>query len=322
MMGVRTMRHVVDEVHAGRTPEAAAAAAARWNGGSLTWVRSSANHVFRLSRPDQEWYLRLAPASERRRDAIEAELDFVRHCAEAGVAVARPVPSAGGALVEEVLSGSAGCCAVVFEALWGRQVDWDALDEPMARAWGRALARLHRASETFPAAGRPAWADEARAALASVPTNEGGIVAELESGLAWLGTMPTGESGLLHGDFELDNLVWDGARCQACDFDSCVYGPYALDIAIALQDVWEGRGAARDRCLDWFFAGYGEVRPVPDDSRAMLPRLVRLLSVVKVAGLLGAYAGVDRDGAPDWLTAMRARHERWLGSRRAALGIA
>src|SRR5262249_23951121 len=157
--------------------------------------------------------------------------------------------------------------------------------------------------ETCPAAGRPVWADEARAALASVPADEGGIVAGLESGLAWLGTLPAGEAGLLHGDFELDNLVWDGARGEACDFDSCGYGPYALDIAIALQDVWEGRGAARDRCLDWVFAGYAEVRLVPDGSRAMLPRLVRLLSVVKVAGLLGAYAGVDRDDAPDWLTA-------------------
>ncbi|TMC11555.1 MAG: hypothetical protein E6J41_05700 [Chloroflexi bacterium] len=319
-MGVHVGRRA--EVHAGRTPEAAVAAAARWTGGSPTWVRSSANHVFRLSRPDREWYLRLAPTSERRREAIEAELDFVLHCAAAGVAVAPPVPSARGALVEEVLSGSAGCYAVVFEALRGRQVEWDALDEPMALAWGRALARLHEASETFSAAARPVWADEARTALASVPADEGGIVAELESGLAWLGTAPAGESGLLHGDFELDNLVWDGARCQACDFDSCGYGPYALDIAIALQDVCEGRGATRDRCLDWFFAGYGEVRPVPAGTRALLPRLVRLLSVVKVAGLLAAYAGVDRGDAPDWLTAMRARHERWLGVRRAALGIA
>lgn len=322
MMDVRTMRHVVDEVEAGRMPAVVVAAAARWHDGSATWFRSSANHVFRLSRPGQECYLRLAPASERRRDAIQAELDFVLHCASTGIAVARPVPSARGALVEEVRDGDMAYFAVVFEALRGRQLEWDALSEPMVRAWGQTLARLHRASETFPAARRATWADEVRAALDSVPADEGGLAAELEWGSGWLEAMPREGSGLLHGDFELDNLVWDGERCQACDFDSCGYGPYALDIAIALQDVWEGQGADRDRCLGWFFEGYASARPVPDGSREMLPRLVRLLSTVKVAGMLTLYSGIDRDGAPEWLAAMRARHERWLGTRRAALGIA
>jgi Ser/Thr protein kinase RdoA (MazF antagonist) len=58
--------------------------------------------------------------------------------------------------------------------------------------------------------------------------------------------------GLIHGDFELDSLIWDGERAQALDFDAAVYAWYAADIAIALQDVWAEAGAKRARRLAWF----------------------------------------------------------------------
>ena len=314
MMTVRTMRRVVDDVQAGRVPRVALAAAARWNGRDPVHVRSSANHVFRFLRNGQMLYLRLTPASERGRDAILAELDFVLHAARAGLGVAWPVPSAQGALVEDVDDHH----AVAFAALGGGPREWDELDEPMFRAWGGALARLHGASETFPVrTALPDLRGEMRAALETLPAHDAAVAALLESGLAWLDGLPADEYGLLHGDFELDNLFWEAGRVHVLDFDAAAYGLYAMDVAIALGDVWRDGGADRDERLAWFFAGYAEVRPLPTGTGAMLPRLVRLSSALKVARLLHAYATTDDTSSPGWVTAMRARHERWLRARRA-----
>jgi Ser/Thr protein kinase RdoA (MazF antagonist) len=321
MMNVQTMRRVVDDVEAGLVPRVAVAAAARWNGRDPAHVRSSANHVYRFMRNGSAHYLRLTPGSERGHDAIRAELDFVLHAARAGLAVALPVPSkAHAALVEAVEDDGQRCHAVVFEALSGRQYDLGELDEPMVRAWGRTLAQLHRASETFSAgAGRPEWLDEIRDARESVPADETAVAAVLESGLAWLAALPRHEHGLLHGDFELDNLFWDGGRVRVLDFDAAAHGWYAVDVAIALGDVWREGGADRDDRLAWFFAGYSGVRPLPAGARAVLPRLVQLSSALKAARLLRAYATTDAASSPAWVAATRARHRRWLSATRAEL---
>lgn len=95
MMDIRRMRHIVDEVEAGALPDVVQAAALRWcepgEIGSLTYVRSSANHIFRFLLEGRPHYLRLAHDAERRRSAIAAELRFVQHVARTGLAVARPV---------------------------------------------------------------------------------------------------------------------------------------------------------------------------------------------------------------------------------------
>ncbi|MFI5274088.1 MAG: phosphotransferase enzyme family protein, partial [Ktedonobacterales bacterium] len=236
MMDVQLMRHIVDEVEHGAMPDVAQAAALCWCGhgevSSLSYVRSSANHLFRFLHEGQPRYLRLAHAVERHPSAIAAELDFVHHVARTGLAVAHPVASANGRLIEDVSSRGRHYWAVVFEGLQGRQLEFDELDEAGYRAWGHALALVHRTSQTFPPhPARPDWRDELRAAMHTLPAAETTVAQILASGLRWLDTLVLQDQdyGLLHGDFELDNLVWDGEQVQALDFDEAAYSWYVVD---------------------------------------------------------------------------------------------
>lgn len=332
MMDVRSMRQVVDVLEAGSMPLAAEEAVRRWCGepsaavcvGTLAYVRSSANHVFRFSQQGAPRFLRLSPASERRPDSLAAELAFVLHLAHAGIPVARPLPSAAGALTEEVSAGEQRCYAVVFEGLRGAQFELEEMNAARMHAWGRALARVHRASERFahqPA--RPTWQDEIRALVHALPPDEAEARHVLTAGLAWLNALPTQHHGygLIHGDFELDNLVWDGEQPQALDFDSAVYTLYVVDIAVALQDVWQEGGAGRDQAIAAFLEGYATERPVPDGTAEALPRVLNLIRATKFARMLRAYASVSgEDGdAPAWFATMRDRHQRWLAATRAEL---
>jgi Ser/Thr protein kinase RdoA (MazF antagonist) len=329
MMDVEIMRHIVDEVEQGTLPAVAQDAARRWCGtgskgcvDSLVYVRSSANHVFRFLDEGKPRFLRLAHDTERRRAAIEAELDFIQHAAGAGLPVARPLPSARGALIEEVGGKGQRYYAVVFAGLPGRELELDELDEARFRAWGRALALLHDASQTFsPHPARPRWRDEIRDALRTLPPEETSVARVMTLGLAWLDTLAPDawEYGLLHGDFELDNLIWEGEQVQVLDFDGASYGWYAVDLAAALQDVWLGDSTLRERRVTWFTEGYAAVRPLPSGLLRAMPRLLTLLQALKIAQVLQAYATTTDEDSPAWLAEMRTRHQRWLDARRAAL---
>src|SRR5260221_492704 len=332
MMDVQLMRHIVDEVECGALPEIVQTAARRWCGqeavSELTYVRSSANHLFRFQHEGHPRYLRLAHAAERHPSAIAAELDFVDHVARTGLAVARPVASAQGRLIEDVSSRGQHYSAVVFAGLQGRQLEFDELDEAGYRAWGRALALVHRASQTFPPhPARPDWRDKLRAAPRTLPAEETAVAQVLASGLRWLDTLAFQDRdyGLIHGDFELDNLFWDGEQGQALDFDEAAYAWHVVDFAAALQDVWLAgnpssvMSAQRDERVTWFTQGYATLRPLPDRLREAMPRLFRLLLALKVARVLRAYATTSDGGSPAWLAQMWTAHHQWLRAKRAAL---
>lgn len=321
MMNVQTMRYMIDPLVAGETPAVAQRAVARWRGEALVHVRSSANHIFRFTRDGQPYYLRLAHEQERNQPYIQAELDFIWHCADAGLVVACPVLSETGVYVEEIDSPDGCYYAVVFAGLQGTQHETDDLNEAKYRAWGRALASLHLASTTFSVHPvRSSWQEEIRGLLKTVPHEEKGLVHILESGLAWLDTLTVQDFGLIHGDFELDNLVWEGEQVQILDFDAAAYSWYAVDIAIALQDVYFSRDSVQEERLNWFYAGYTAVYPLVEEMRKNVSRFLDLLLAVKIARLLQAYTTTYADVVyPDWLAVMQKRHQNWLMTRRTWL---
>lgn len=324
-MDVALMRRIVDVTAAGKIPDVAVQAARRWEGNALAHVRSSANHVFRFERAGQPAFLRLSTAHAHTLPRLEAELAFVRHVAGCGVASAQPLSSVHGRLIEELMAEDGDYVAVAFAGLPGAQLEVDELDEAQCRAWGATLARLHEAAQSFPPhPSRPTWLDELRQARADLPPEEHAAAAVLDAGIAWLHAMqvPPQEYGLLHGDFELDNLVWDGHRWQVLDFDGAAYGWYGVDIAIALQDVMSPDDAESQSHRAWFEAGYAAVRALPPGVWDALPRILALVTAAKVAGLQRAYRNVELSpggSAPEWLVKMHARHERWLAAKRAAL---
>jgi Ser/Thr protein kinase RdoA (MazF antagonist) len=211
---------------------------------------------------------------------------------------------------------------VAFAELQGSELELDELDAARYRAWGRALALVHRASRTFPLhPERSNWLDELRALLSTLPPNETALAQVLNSGIVWLESFapPERDYGLIHGDFELDNLIWDGDHFQALDFDDATYAWYAVDFAAALQDVWLAGSEQRDERIQWFLEGYAALRPLPEGLHAALPPLMTLQDAIKMARLLRAYASTTDDNAPAWAGSMRTRHQQWLEAKRKTL---
>lgn len=204
---------------------------------------------------------------------------------------------------------------MLFEALHGSQFEASELGETQTRAWGRALARLHAASRSFPIhPARPALTDHIQSLVKTLPPQEHILRENLIAGQAWLMIQPDQPYGLIHGDFETDNLVWDGVQLAALDFDDASYAWHAVDIAIAVYDIRDDHTR-----LSWFLEGYADLLPVPVGLRETLPDFHNVLLAVKIARLVRAYATTTGGEQPGWLIAMRARHEAWLAAHKARL---
>jgi Ser/Thr protein kinase RdoA (MazF antagonist) len=111
--------------------------------------------------------------------------------------------------------------------------------------------------------------------------------------------------GVVHGDFELDNLAWVGDRATAFDFDEAARGWFIADIGSALRDL--GGAAFEQSTGRAFLAGYCAVRQISDAEIGWLP----LFGVAQNIGLLirlrRALDMQPAAGDPAWLARLYRR---------------
>jgi Ser/Thr protein kinase RdoA (MazF antagonist) len=79
--------------------------------------------------------------------------------------------------------------------------------------------------------------------------------------------------GLIHRDLSFDNVIFDGERVGAIDFDLCGHGHYPFDLAVVLHTVGRHhaaghRGAGQlEQLRESLFEGYERARALPDAQR-------------------------------------------------------
>jgi Ser/Thr protein kinase RdoA (MazF antagonist) len=285
--------------------------ASRWRHDpeTIKFFRSSANFVYMVRRDGVTCFLRFAPASERQRADIEAETDLLCWLDEEGLPVVQPIRSRHDHFVETIESEQGVFHAVMLAALMGTQVDIDDLDGDGFRRWGASLGRLHDASRRYPnpnAFQHRTWRNELREAGRWIPGNAGAVKDELDCLEMALSTMAADSTcyGIIHGDFELDNLVWRDQTAQMLDFDDSKLSWFACDLAFALRDRFDAGANVDDAGVRAFLAGYSHFVTLPSDASVQIPvfsRLARLLQYAKIARTL------DLEPAPDhpaWLTGL------------------
>ena len=181
---------------------------------SARFFRSSANFVYSFQRDGAACFLRFAHDSERTRASVETETKLLAWLTREGVHVATPIASKDGQLVVTSTTGLGTFHAVVFGAEKGDQLEPGQLDEQRLRVWGASLGHLHFALQRYAAQHQPARRsvdDDLLMVEEHAPDDEP-VRAELERVRSSVGSLPRDESsfGLIHGDFQLDNLFWNG----------------------------------------------------------------------------------------------------------------
>lgn len=261
------------------------------------------NFVFTCSLRGERSILKATDSRHRSREALETQLAMLGALRRYAANVCAPL-SLGDDTVFETDVAGVPCYLAAYPYAAGR--DPEVAEDGLLM--GRALADLHAAMRRLPEyafaqiAGGDDRAKVERAARAlGVPER---VYAAALAGTA------AGERQLLHGDFNAANLKMDGPTVNVFDFDNCVYGSPAFDLANALymvlfDKVTRGGGTTRYRAFRRaFLDGYRAAGPF--DERAvdafMGYRVLLLASWLQRPDDAPLFI---RQSSPAWLSTLR-----------------
>ena len=242
-----------------------------WNAdpGSVSLVSQGVNAVFRFETAGAGQFARIVHGANVSRIEIESALDYLHHLVAAGVPVCRPVASDDGAWIETPAELDGSYFATVVEEVPGELIGFEHTDDAVYEAWGRSLAELHVAAETYLPMNDArfesvdsVWRDIER----RIKPGDAVVRDEFERVGEWLEALPRGPEvfGLTHFDYRPGNIFWDGSRAWAIDFDDPVYHWYASDFARPFLEFSEQEVPGRHAFLDAFARGYRSVRPLDE----------------------------------------------------------
>lgn len=256
--------------------------------------RDGAAYGLRLHRP---WYHTL--------DELISEREWIRALDGAGIAVQAPIRTRDGQEYVAVTIPTTGECRFAGLARWtvGRvlsEVLREAADpSDAARRFeqlGALTAQLHEQAAAWPPpASFTRHALDENGLMGSTPhwgpfwehqglsDTERRLMLETRARLhAALARLPRSRDGysLIHADMHPGNILADGGRLTVIDFDDAAWGWHAYDIAVAL--FYHQGNPSFDAFERAYVEGYRSVRPLPDESLALLPmfRLVRGLAQI------------------------------------------
>ena len=204
--------------------------------------------------------------------------------------------------------------AVVFTALDGTHPDFGTVD---FQAWGAALGRLHATMQRYydpSLAQRATWRDHLALARTYIPADDKALNQEWERLVAWGESLRSGGEhyGLIHYDFELDNLCWHEQEFGILDFDDAAHHWYAADIAYALRDLFDDGVDLNDDRFRAFMTGYTGHHAIDSGLLEQMPMFLRLHSMYMFGRLSQALDLPPDAEMPDWLRGLNGKLQGWV----------
>ncbi|GMK41202.1 hypothetical protein PCCS19_42580 [Paenibacillus sp. CCS19] len=280
------------------------------------YYRISSNAIYPFRLEGAVRLLRFAPVKEKRKGNIAAELEFIAYLRDQGYGVLEAVKSKHGEELVEIRTPWGDYYASVFKRVAGVQIGQTDLRDEIAFKHGQALGRLHKLSTQYePAGGCKRWShDEAltwmKEELADYP-QETAALREVERLRMYFDSLPKTmhNYGLIHYDFEFDNVFYDEAAgsCNAIDFDDAMYHWYAMDIEQALDSLRDCiPSESYEQKKQLFIEGYQSEYELAEDFEAILPACRRFANLYGYVRVLRSSAE-KWDNEPEWLVGLRDR---------------
>ncbi|MBA4495050.1 phosphotransferase enzyme family protein [Paenactinomyces guangxiensis] len=282
--------------------------------------RASSNFVYKFKHNDAMYFLRFTHEQERSIQQITAELDFMQYLHLHHYPTVMPILSKNGNLVEALHTSHGTYYAVVFNQAKGVSLDIQKVSEMQFEKWGKSLATLHHLSKTFKPLHldtmRKSWKD----ALQSIESvlrdhpQETEAIDELKRIKKWLHTLPTTEEnyGLIHYDFELDNIFWNERTAQfnVIDFDDSMYHWYVMDIILALRDLKELEKEKAEIYFQAFLRGYHSIMTLDESLIDQMPRFERVSNLYRFSRILHSLQDRNISNEPSWMDNLRSHLSR------------
>jgi Ser/Thr protein kinase RdoA (MazF antagonist) len=206
---------------------------------------------------------------------MHAELEFLKYLRDKGYPAPEPTPSKEGEeiLIRETPWGQYIACA--FQSVPGNPLSEDDFTAETAFLYGKSLGTLHSLSARYKPAGEKrrnhtdvfSWISKT---LKTLPDEKEAKeeLGNLQANFSRF-SVEAATYGLIHYDFELDNIFYDErtGTVSVIDFDDSLYHWYAMDIERSLHCLMtEIEKPPSKEIKNRFIAGYESSFPFPDNT--------------------------------------------------------
>lgn len=278
------------------------------------YYRISSNAIYPFRYEGKTKILRFAPASEKSRESILAELEFVNYLRENKYPALKSVLSNN---LEELVTADTPWgeyYATTFERVSGVPMEETDFSDSIMFEYGRTLGKLHKLSSNFiPKYKR--WSCEdvllwIYNTLAELPNQEMALK-EVNILSNYFSKLPksTENYGLIHYDFELDNVFYNETThsCNVIDFDDSMYHWYAADIEQCLDSIKEEVEPANyEHVKECLLNGYRSEYPITNEMLSLQPIFRRFANLYAYTRVLRS-SEEKWDNEPQWLVDLRIK---------------
>jgi Ser/Thr protein kinase RdoA (MazF antagonist) len=284
------------------------------------YFRISANAIYPLTINRQACYLRFSPVSEKLEDNMLAELAFLNYLHKQNYPVMQVVPSKNQEELVKKQTPWGEYYASVFRKVKGTQISQTDFREEIMFSFGETLGELHALSRQYenPVVKRWSHTDVMDWIELTLPTLklEPDAMRELAFLRKKIDEIPITQKnyGLVHFDFEPDNVFYDDqrGRCHVIDFDDCMYHWYVMDIVQTLDAIKNETGKDDISLLrSILLNGYRSKYTLDEDLLSLeklFRRFANLYQYTRVARALQ-----ERwENEPEWMVNLRIKLELTL----------
>jgi Ser/Thr protein kinase RdoA (MazF antagonist) len=274
--------------------------------------------IYIYTREDRDYILRVGHNRRRSPDLIRGEVDWINFLAAGGAGVARAVSSLNGELVEEILDDRDGrfLATAFVKAPGGPVWEMGGWTGDLIEQYGKLLGRIHALSKTYtpgdPAWRRQTWVEDQN--KMNLPLLDPAVDERFTEIIAYIETLPRDKEsyGMIHQDAHAGNFFVDeNGRITLFDFDDCVYGHFAYDLAMVLFYVVTNREDAAEFAPGFwqtFMRGYAAENDLDPAWQREIPHFMKLREIDLYALIKRDYDSLEGD---PWIEAyMDGRKER------------
>jgi Ser/Thr protein kinase RdoA (MazF antagonist) len=287
------------------------------------YYRISANAIYPFARNGEVCLLRFCPTSEKTKESLAAELDFISYLRSHHYNALEPVASKTGEELVQQSTPWGDYFAGVFKRVKGEQLSEIPLDDNIVVIFGSALGLLHKLSTEYAPAKSKRWThvdalNWIETTLGNIPS-EGSSLEEVTFLRESFSRLPMNQAnyGLVHYDFELDNVFYDHMTesCSVIDFDDAMYHWYVMDIEQALDSLKEAIGEHEFHQKEALFLdGYRSQFDIAEELWGIMPLLRRFANLYGYARIMRSIQE-HWENEPEWLVELRAKLDQSLRNR-------
>lgn len=282
----------------------------------LQYYRISSNAVYPYKSNATVHILRFSPVSEKSIEHVQSEVDFLAYLSKNNYPCPNLLKDKNGDSLNVSETPWGLYSAISYASIGGNGLESSDFNQETAHNYGRMLGRLHRLSSEYRPENNKRWSYDDVLDWCAVEATELTIDSFLADTIDilrnQLNLLPRTSTnyGLIHYDFELDNIIYNASdsSMSVIDFDDSMYHWYVMDIAQVFNCLDSEVDGDTDHFKKYFLQGYRDHYDISEEVLNSIPIMLQFSKVYSYVRLLRCLKETWNN-EPTWLLDLRSELE-------------